>query len=117
LTDTTDSSRTVIVRRLLSLANDVLQVEQATEDAVNFWCHSESKGFLRSECGRKGIPHPGHSCQTPISLEEFSWECGPGADRLQGIQKILATKLSIDLASFLRVGWHNRFGLTPVSCH
>ena len=46
MTETTGAGGVVIVRRLLSLGNDVLQVEQAAEDAVNLRCSSESKGFL-----------------------------------------------------------------------
>lgn len=46
MTDTTGAGAAVIVERLLSLANDVLQVQQAADDVVTFQCSSESKGFL-----------------------------------------------------------------------
>ncbi|HEX7586870.1 MAG TPA: hypothetical protein VF478_01000 [Anaerolineae bacterium] len=45
MTDVTGAGG-VVTGRLLSLGNDVLKVEQASEDAVNFQCNSESKGFL-----------------------------------------------------------------------
>jgi len=46
MASTPDGGGAAIVKRLLSLENDVLQVEQPAEDMVTFRCSSETKGLL-----------------------------------------------------------------------